>query len=308
MSARSEKHSAPLRISHFYEWQFIGDPLLDAMLAEFADNGATALTTATVWSNRILGEPGFAATLRQKLAAHHLVMLDAHAPWSLPWDLDIENDARRPHMIAGHRLCMSMLADLGVRTYTMHIGAAPNYTNGGVHTDDLRRRSFETLEALLPTAESLDMIIAVENSFEPSNTPEEVLGCIRRFDSPHIACCLDIGHAHLMDAGAPRTPDQIQPGIREGAWNRRIVLKSFAETVRLLAPYIVTCHVHDNDATGDQHLLPGDGNTDWPAYMAELRQCPRLESLQNETNACARGTSIAAGCRVFRELAGLIRP
>ena len=53
-------------------------------------------------------------------------MQDAHAPWSLPWNLDILDDARRPHMMAGHLLCMSMLADLGVRTYTMHIGAAPN--------------------------------------------------------------------------------------------------------------------------------------------------------------------------------------
>ena len=307
MKALSVAKPAPFIVSHFFEWQYIGDTLLDSMLAEFADNGAEALTTATVWSNRILGEPAFAVTLRKKLASHGLVMRDAHAPWSLPWDLDIEDDARRPHMIAGHRLCMSMLADLGVRTYTMHIGAAPNYTNGGVHTDDLRERSFRTLESLLPTAESLGMIIAVENAFEPSNTPEEVAGCIRHFNSPHIACCLDIGHAHIMDAGAPRAADAIHPGIREKAWNGRIVLKPFAETVSLLAPWIVTCHVHDNDGTSDQHLLPGDGNTDWPAYMAELRQCPRLESIQNETNPCTRGTSIARGCRVFRDLAGLIR-
>lgn len=306
MNASAAGSPTPLRISHFFEWQFVGDNLLDTLFGDFADNGGEALTTATVWSNRILGDPAFATTLRQKLAAHRLVMRDAHAPWSLPWDLDILDDARRPHMIAGHRLCMSMLADLGVRTYTMHIGASPNYTNGGVHTDDLRTRSYQTLDALLPTAESLGMIIAVENSFEPSNTPEEVIGCIRHFNAPHIACCLDIGHAHLMDADAPRTIDQIMPSVRVGAWNNHIVLKPFAETVRLLAPWIVTCHTHDNDATGDQHLLPGDGNTDWPRTMAELRQCPRLESIQNETNVCARGTSIARCCRVFRDLAAMI--
>lgn len=307
MKIHSAAKPAPMVVSHFYEWHFINDSLLDPMLAEFADSGAEALTTVTAWSNRILGEPAFAATLRQKLAAHSLVMRDAHAPWSLPWDLDIVNDERRPHMIAGHRLCMSMLADLGVRTYTMHIGAAPNYTNGGVHTDDLRERSYQTLEALLPTAESLGMIIAVENAFEPSNTPEEVAGCIRHFNSPHIACCLDIGHAHIMDACLPRAVGEIQPYIRERAWNNKIVLKPFAETVRMLAPWIVTCHIHDNDGTGDEHLLPGDGKTDWPAYMAELRQCPRLESIQNEASFSARGTSIVRGCRVFRDLAGMIR-
>ncbi len=300
--------AAPLRISHFFPWQFVDDNLLDSLFGEFADNGGEALTAVTVWSNRILGDPGFAAVLRQKLAAHRLVMQDAHAPWSLPWDLDILDDARRPHMIAGHRLCMSMLADLGVRTYTVHIGAAPNYTNGGVHTDDLRARSYQTLDALLPTAEKLGMIIAVENSFEPSNTPEEVAGCIHRYNSPYIACCLDIGHAHVMDAEAPRAAETINVNIREKAWNNKMILKPYAETVKLLAPWIVTCHIHDNDATNDQHLLPGDGNTDWPRAMAELRQCPRLESIQNEANFCARGTSIARGCRVFRELAALIHP
>jgi len=235
-------------------------------------------------------------------------MQDAHAPWSLPWNLDILDDARRPHMMAGHLLCMSMLADLGVRTYTMHIGAAPNYTNGGVHTDDLRARSYQTLETLLPTAEKLGMIIAVENGFEPSNAPEEVVGCIRHFNSPYIACCLDIGHAHIMDSEAPRAADTIVEKIREKAWNNKITLRPFAETVKLLAPWIVTCHTHDNDATADQHLFPGDGNIDWPRTMAELRLCPRLESIQNETNFCARGTSIARGCRVFRDLAAMIHP
>ncbi len=280
--------------------------MLDPLFGDFADNGCTALTAITAWSNRILGDPAFATVLRQLLAKHGLVMRDAHAPWSSPWDLDIEDAGRRPHMIAGHILCMSMLADLGVRTYTMHIGAAQNYTNGGVHTDEMRARSYETLEALLPTAERLDMIIAVENGFEPSNTPEVVADCIRHFNSPHIACCLDIGHAHVMDSEAPRAPGAISAGIRERAWNHNIQLKPFPEAVKILAPWIVTCHIHDNDATNDQHLLPGDGNTDWPRTMAELRHCPRLESIQNETNFCARGTSIAKGCRVFKELAAMI--
>ena len=86
---------APLRISHFFDWHCVSDPLLDTLFGEFADSGGEALTTATVWSNRILGDPAFAATLRQKLAAHRLAMKDAHAPWSLPWDLDIEDAGSR---------------------------------------------------------------------------------------------------------------------------------------------------------------------------------------------------------------------
>ena len=297
----------PIRVSHFYEWTHVNDSLLGCFFAEFADHGARALSTSPGWSARILGDPAFAALLRKTLGANGLVMADAHAPWGAAWDLDIEDAERRPQMIAGHRLCMAMLADLGVETYTMHIGAGPNYSNGGVHTAEMQACALRTLEALLPDAVSHGIVIAVENIVEPSTDPAVVASLVAPFDSPHVACCLDLGHAHVLDADAPRTVAQLQPYVRERAWNNRVKLTPFTEVVRLLAPWIVACHVHDNDATGDQHLLPGDGNTDWPAYMAELRQCPRLESIQNETNPCTRGTSIARGCGVFRDLAGLIR-
>ncbi|NLN00983.1 MAG: hypothetical protein GX174_03625, partial [Lentisphaerae bacterium] len=56
---------------------------------------ASGSTAITAWSNRILGDPAFANVLRQLLTRHGLVMQDAHAPWSTPWDLDIEDAGRR---------------------------------------------------------------------------------------------------------------------------------------------------------------------------------------------------------------------
>jgi len=32
-------------------------------------------------------------------------------------------------------------------------------------------------------------------------------------------------------------------------------------------------HLHDNDGTKDEHLLPGHGTVDWSSYMVELGRC-----------------------------------
>lgn len=293
----------PLRVSHFHEWGHVNDSLLDCLFAEFAAHGARALSTAPVWSARLLRDPAFADLLARTLDAHGLAMADAHAPWGEAWDLDIEDPARRPRMIAGHRLCMAMLADLGVETYTMHIGAGANYTNGGVHTDAMQACALRTIEALLPEAEAHGLVIAIENTVAPSTTPAVVASLVGSFNSPHLACCLDTGHAHVMDADAPRTIAQLQPYVREGAWNHHVVLTPFAEAVRLLAPWIVTCHVHDNDATGDEHRLPGEGKIDWKRYLAALATCPRLRSIQNEWHPIGYGYPISQACRCFDRLA-----
>ena len=293
---------SPLRVSHFYEWTHVGDTLLDCVLAEFAAHGARALSTPPGWSARFLSDPAFAKQLRQKLTARSLIMADAHAPWGEPWDLDIEDAARRPAMIASHRLCLSMLADFGVETYTMHIGSAPNYTNGGVHTEALQTGALRTLDALLPEAEARGIVIAVENIVEPSACAAVVASLVRSFDTPWIGCCLDVGHAHVLDADAPRAVDQLQPYVRERAWNHRVVLTPFTDVVRLLAPWVVTCHIHDNDATGDEHRLPGDGRIDWPRYLAALATCRRLKSIQNEWHPLGYGYPIQRACQCFDQL------
>ena len=292
----------PLRVSHFYEWVQVSDTLLDCVLAEFAANGARALSSPPGWSARFLSDPAFAGLLRRKLADHGLIMADAHAPWGTAWDLDIEDAARRPAMIAGHRLCLSMLADFGVETYKIHVGSGPNYTNGGVHTEAMQICALRTLEALLPEAEARGIVIAVENIVEPSTTPAVVASLVSSFDSPWIGCCLDLGHAHVMDADAPRAIEELQPCIRERAWNHNVVLTPFTETVRLLAPWVVTCHIHDNDATGDEHRLPGDGRVDWPRYLALLATCRRLKSMQNEWHPLGYGYPIRRACHCFDQL------
>ena len=133
----------------------------------------------------------------------------------------------------------------------------------------------------LTDAERIGIVLAVENAFEPPNSAREVLGLISPYlGNPAVGVCFDTGHANCM---------LMKPG-KELAKYRDYMHKSWYETgivavndgLELLKPHIVTTHMHDNDGYGDLHSMPGDGDTDWPAVLAELRSAPRMLEFQTE--------------------------
>ena len=71
-----------------------------------------------------------------------------------------------------------------------------------------------------------------------------------------------------------------------------------------MAPYIVTCHLHDNNGYNDAHTLPGTGTINWDKLMDDLyTKCPLLQSIQNESSF-GNGNSIGKAAAVFRVLSG----
>ena len=292
-----------IRCTHFYDWSSVNEHSFEAVVNEFAENGAKELTFATLFANNVYGDPNKAASLKHILEKTGVTMPDAHAPWGGLWDLCAPETFMRKYLVASHCLCLKILADFGVKTYTVHIGPGDCRTNGGVFSPEMLGRVSEVLEGILPTAERLGIVICVENAFEPANTPAAVLGCVEPFvASPAIGVCLDVGHAHVMNADIARTDKELAENwINDHAWGGRIRegLIPIREAIRLLAPHIVTCHVHDNNGLSDQHLCPGLGTCDFDAVFEELAKCPRLESVQNETCFHAGGTTIGHACRVF---------
>ncbi len=97
------------------------------------------------------------------------------------------------------------------------------------------------LETLAAAAEKLAVTYMIENM-----PPDHAYGVdaallatdIQSIGSQHLGLCFDTGHAHM------RNPDVAMQ------------LKSTDGFVHYL-------HVHDNDGTDDQHLLPFGGKIDW---------------------------------------------
>lgn len=295
-----------IRCTHFYDWPSVNEHSFESVLNEFKENGVDTLTFATYFTNYVYGDPNKAVRLRKLLDKTGVSMPDAHGLWGGLWDLCAADTFMRKYLAEGHKLCMSILADFGVKTYTVHIGAAECVENGGRYTPEMHARALATLEAILPTAEKLGMVVCVENAFEPANTPAIVESCILPFgDSPAIGCCLDVGHVNVMNAEIPRPDEKMaESWLNVHMWGNRMRenMLPVGEAIRKLAPYIVTTHVHDNDGWNDQHLCPGLGVCDFDLVFAELAKCPRLQSVQNESCFHAGGTSIAQACRVFKKL------
>ena len=285
-------------LSHFFPWKKINDDFVTNILCEFADNGAESVVLTDEWGKRLVKEPGFYTTLLGWLRESGMKIFECHGLWSIAYDLNITDRPRRRAMIEEHKLCMEYAADLGCRTYVMHIGAFDCYYKDTT-LEEMRRLAVESLEKLIPAAEKLGIIIAIENSFEPSNTPDEVLYFLKYFNTPVLGCCFDTGHANIM-AKTPGKDPAKYASYMNVCWKNGVVEE--ADAFGKLAPHIVTCHLHDNDGYGDAHNLPGTGTIDWKTLIPALKNCPRIVSMQNETSAGAYHVSIAKLCRTFDEL------
>jgi sugar phosphate isomerase/epimerase len=115
----------------------------------------------------------------------------------------------------------------------------------------------EFMKRLAEVGERIGVTYLIEN--QPFNCPlgHDVIAMadhVLAVGSPRLRMCLDTGHAHI-------TGDVV-------------------ETTRAAAAAIEYLHIHDNDATQDDHRMPGDGTIDWAAFATMLHEtqlnCPRM--------------------------------
>jgi sugar phosphate isomerase/epimerase len=110
-------------------------------------------------------------------------------------------------------------------------------------------RLIQFMFTLAQVGERLGVTYLIEN--QPLSCPigwdaVALAGAIQQVNSPWIRMCLDTGHAHMTG--------------------------NLAEITRQCLPVISYIHVHDNDGQIDDHRMPFDGNIDWAAFAAVLRQ------------------------------------
>ena len=136
---------------------------------------------------------------------------------------------------------MRALRPLGARIAVLHPGA-PAKAGEGDGWEALE----ESLARLLPLAEELDAVLALENIPAALGRAEPLAGFVERVGHPRLKICIDAGHALLTEGERVR-----------GAVER-------------MAPLCAAAHLHDNDGRSDAHLIPGEGAFDWPPFLAAL--------------------------------------
>ncbi len=108
------------------------------------------------------------------------------------------------------------------------------------------RHNSEMIKPLLETAEKHGVILLTENLLNgASNRAQVVSHLVEEVGSPWFSWCYDTGHAHC-------NTDTL-------------------ENFRGVSIPPLSLHIHDNDGSYDEHLIPGDGNIDWKEFLRSLK-------------------------------------
>jgi len=288
-----------LRLTHFYPWHGMPDEFIGAALSLFAEHGARYLTFTDQQCPLMLSQPDYEKQISARAAEYGLSFSDAHGLCFRLYDLNTDDAELRARSIRDHIQVIERLAAIGVKTYTVHIGAALHQFPPMLELPVLRENALRTLEGILPTAEKNDMVIALENSFEPPNAPDELLWYLQQFSSKHLLLCFDSGHENYMSRQGKDLSRFSEYHVHT-AWKGDLRLED--DALGKMAPYIVTAHLHDNSGYNDDHFLPGKGTINWSKIMGRLKKCPRLQSLQNESSVIRDKLSIAEMCESFDQI------
>jgi len=113
----------------------------------------------------------------------------------------------------------------------------------------------DRFKRLIEIAEKNNVNIALENL----RKPEYLDFIFSNIDSHKLKFCYDSGHENCFTHG-----------------------------IDFLAKYgdrLAALHLHDNDGTSDQHLLPFNGNVDWKRIMSHLKKLEYAGTLALEIDA-----------------------
>ena len=284
-------------VTFAYEFDHTDDFTRPCVLHEFAANGARYMVLTDVLLAQLLQRHGLRKMLAQEMANEGLRFCDSHAPFGPYLDLNCPVQAARGEMLLRLKLVLEIAASFGVKTMTIHTGNETAFPEFPLEEQyDWVKRS---LAELLPFAEQLGMVIAIENIWFQINTPDRLLGIKKEFPTDALGFCYDSGHANLMNRGRdfPESSPYRAWGKTPVVWEDRALEK--------MLPHVVNCHLHDNDGVSDQHRNPGRGTVDWPHIAGLLKQAPRLQCIQSEVLPVRTHDAIREVTAKFRDLGEL---
>ncbi len=148
-------------------------------------------------------------------------------------------------------------AKMGNKQIAVHADDYNMEPDGSYNAQHAMAQMYEFWAPFAEKAASLGVNLAMETVFEDRNgVPksrftsriEELMGIIDRFNSPHVVCCWDSGHAYLA--------------FKNG----------MLDAMKTLGSRITCTHIHDNYYGKDLHLMPYEGEIDWTAHMRTLKE------------------------------------
>jgi len=210
----------------------------------FAGKGWRALELSTEHSACLL-EQGDPASVGRRFAAC-ASGLGVSLPQGHLWlEVDVAVDDQAA-VIDTLKRWLDLYVAIGIRAAVVHAGGGP-LKAAGAEPDLILERRVTAFSALASHVEGSALSLCIENTPD-APTLDEIVGLIEAVGSPHMAVCLDTGHANI-------------DGVGQAAF------------VAGCGPLLQALHVHDNDGTDDQHIIPyGSGTVPWPDVVGALKR------------------------------------
>ena len=242
------------KLVHFVEWKKVADADLEKTMHDVRSWGVTDIVAHPIWWYKECENKGYLKRIASMLKAADLKTPACHALWGLGKDLACNDESQRLIAMENHKAFLYALAEMGVSSYTLHLGLA-GATDLTFARDQIRR----SVDALLPVAQETSIALALENSGESLDNMHYVIDLVASYADPVVGLCFDTGHANYYpEAG-------------------------LFELLELMKKDMVTCHMHDNYGTEDDHNPPGEGNIPWGKLVAALKACPRMHHAETES-------------------------
>lgn len=226
---------------------------------------------------RELAEPGYLAEISGLATSAGLRFASAHGLWSANNDLNWPDENGRKAMVNAQKRYMAVAAEYGCRTFVVH----PGVSYMRYDPAKLWKKVRLSVEELLETAEKYRIILALENNVHWNLGMDcgELADFIRSFDSPFLGGCFDTGHANAVG--------------------------DVLAAAQKFAPVAVTAHLHDNDGSGDQHRMPGNGTIPWDKLMKLFASFPQLYHVESEPAGMDSAEKILEAVKIYRILSGV---
>ncbi len=226
----------------------LGHVPADEAIRLMADAGFSEIELSAEWSPVVSAWEGDPAGVCERLDAAGISVPSVHSPRA-GRILDAPDDDDRRASIQANTGYFDLMQAGGIPEIVIH----PTGATGNDESDwpAAQNRAMESLKVLAEEAGDAGIRLAVENigrGGRPGSTMASVLEMIDGLGE-HVGLCMDIGHsrqAHLD------LLDELSTALASGR--------------------LFTLHLHDVDAEGTDHYIPGEACIDFAPYLAMLRE------------------------------------
>lgn len=187
-----------------------------------------------------------AVRIRRELEGLGLKATSLHAPYSSIIDPTYLDEEYRRRAVAEIKAAAQALITLGGTKLVMHPGSESPEAKADIAPR--LKQAAKSLKELHQYCQERGISLVLESMLGHllGGSTIDLQWLLAQLPREGTGICLDTGHSYL--AG------------------------SLLERVKLFAPQLMMLHAHDNNGVYDDHLAPGEGNIDWPSFIAALRQ------------------------------------